>query len=198
VLSAIVIEIWPMPFSHPHAKGAKVIAINRPNGGVRLVLVVLTTIDLDRKGRRHSRAAIERLSQLSGVIWPSPARRQRSFLPTEREIGVANGAVGFRSAGYDDERVGMHPSQDSPHRLDPGLCLGIGGVITFPVVDYLLYGTALAARKWPNFAFYRRGSGFGGSDRRHGPTGFCSRPKGRTDLSQPSRMSGCREPQLHP
>ena len=51
-----------LPFSHPHAKGAKVIAINRPNGGVRLVLVVLTTIDLDRKGRRHSRAAIERLS----------------------------------------------------------------------------------------------------------------------------------------
>jgi hypothetical protein len=51
-----------MPFSHPLAKDARIIAVHRPNGGARLVLVVLTTIDLDRKGRRHSRAAIEKLS----------------------------------------------------------------------------------------------------------------------------------------
>jgi hypothetical protein len=50
-----------MSFSHPLAKGAKVIAIHRL-GGVRLVLVVLTAIDLDRKGSQHSRAAIEKLS----------------------------------------------------------------------------------------------------------------------------------------
>jgi hypothetical protein len=51
-----------MPFSHPLAKGARIIAVHSPNGAARLVLVVLTTIDLDRKGRRHSRAAIEKLS----------------------------------------------------------------------------------------------------------------------------------------
>ena len=51
-----------MPFSHPLAKDAKVILAMRPNGAERLVLAVLTGIDLDRKGRRHSRAAIEKLS----------------------------------------------------------------------------------------------------------------------------------------
>jgi hypothetical protein len=51
-----------MPFSHPLAKDSKVIATYRPNGAERLVLAVLTTVDLDPKGRRHSRAAIEKLS----------------------------------------------------------------------------------------------------------------------------------------
>jgi hypothetical protein len=51
-----------MQFSHPLAVSARVIAVHALNRQVRLVLVVLTTIDLDRKGRRHSRAAIEKLS----------------------------------------------------------------------------------------------------------------------------------------
>jgi len=51
-----------MPFSHPLAKDSKVIVTMRPNGRQRVVLAVLTGIDLDRKGRRHSRSAIEKLS----------------------------------------------------------------------------------------------------------------------------------------
>jgi hypothetical protein len=51
-----------MPFSHPFAKDAKVVVVTKPSGADRLVLAVLTGIDLDRKGRWHSRAAIEKLS----------------------------------------------------------------------------------------------------------------------------------------
>jgi hypothetical protein len=41
---------------------ARVVVVTKPNGADRLVLAVLTGIDLDRKGRWHSRAAIENLS----------------------------------------------------------------------------------------------------------------------------------------
>ena len=43
--------------------------------------------------------------------------------------------------------------RNSPHRLDRVLRLGIGGVITFPVVDYLLYGSDWSHGNGPTLVF---------------------------------------------
>src|SRR5271165_6312774 len=59
-------------------------------------------------------------------------------------------------------------------------CLGIAGVITFPVVDYLLYDPDWSHCNGPTLLFIAvEAIGIMAQ-------GFCSKPKGRTDLSQPS------------
>ena len=72
--------------------------------------------------------------------------------------------------------------QNSPHRLDRVLQLGIGGVITFPVVDTALtarIGLTVTVQLWFlsswKLVWPQRSACW--------PTGFCSKPKDRTDLS---------------
>jgi hypothetical protein len=59
-----------MKFSHPLARAAKVFSLRKPDGTEQRVLVVVTTLALDPKHKRHKPELVRRLTAAAQEFLP--------------------------------------------------------------------------------------------------------------------------------
>jgi hypothetical protein len=68
-----------MIFSHPLARGAHVFTAKNNDGNEYPVLAIVTTLELDPKSQNYKNRSSKSYPGLPRIIWPTQARRPRSF-----------------------------------------------------------------------------------------------------------------------